>query len=171
MSRVLSLAASLLIASGANAAEKITFHRDVLPILQNRCQECHRDGEIGPFALMDYKDEAKKARNLVASVGSRQMPPWKPVDGIPMQHDRRMTKLEIETLTSWIADGTLEGDPIDAPKPRAFPKGWALGEPDLILEMPADMHLAATGDDHFRCMVDPIELTGGHHAPGLRLVR
>jgi len=87
------------------------------------------------------------------------MPPWKATAGVPMQHDRRLPASEIETLAKWVDAGTPAGDPTDAPPAREFAKGWALGEPDLVLTMNEEMHLAANGPDHFRCVVLPTGLT------------
>jgi thiol-disulfide isomerase/thioredoxin len=137
----------------------VTYYRDVLPILRARCQECHRPGEVGPFSLMTYKQAVTWAEDIKDYTASKKMPPWKQTAGVPMQHDRRLPTREIETLAKWVEAGTPAGDPEDAPPAREFPKGWSLGEPDLVLTMDADMHLAANGPDHFRCVVLPTGLT------------
>jgi len=137
---------------------KVTYYRDVLPIVQNRCQECHRPGDVGPFSLMTYKQAVTWAEDIKEYTASRKMPPWKPVDGVKFQHDRRMSVQEIKTLAAWVDAGTPEGNEKDAPPAKTFAKGWALGEPDLVLEMESEMHLAANGPDHFRCVVMPTGL-------------
>ena len=58
------------------AAPAPTFHKDVLPILQERCQECHREGEIGPMPLMSYKQARPWAKAIRESVRTKKMPPW-----------------------------------------------------------------------------------------------
>jgi mono/diheme cytochrome c family protein len=143
----------------AAAAGPVTYYRDVVPILQAHCQECHRPGEVGPFSLMTYKQAVTWAEDIRDYTANRKMPPWKPTDGVPMQHDRRLPAREIETLAKWVDAGTPAGDPKDAPPARQFPSGWSLGEPDLVLTMDADMHLGANGPDHFRCVVLPTGLT------------
>src|SRR5262249_42407530 len=40
----------------------VTFHRDVQPILQAHCRECHRPGEVGPFPLVTYRHALRWAR-------------------------------------------------------------------------------------------------------------
>src|SRR5689334_13728562 len=53
-----------------------TFYGDVLPILQQHCQTCHRAGEIGPFPLVTYDDVRSHVREMVRMLSSRKMPPW-----------------------------------------------------------------------------------------------
>ena len=138
---------------------KFTFHRDVLPILQNRCQECHRPGEVGPFSLMTHKQTLNWAKDVKETARNRTMPPWKPVEGVDFKHDRRMTEREINILAEWADAGAPEGNPADAPPEKKFTRGWSMGEPDLVLEMKEEFHLAANGPDHFQCVVLPTGLT------------
>src|SRR5207249_2862355 len=78
------------------AGAKVTFYKDVLPVLQNRCQECHRPGEVGPFSLLAYK-QAVRWGDLIKDYTARgAMPPWKPAGGPAYLHDRRMPKAEVE---------------------------------------------------------------------------
>lgn len=77
----------------------VTFYKDVLPILQNRCQECHRPGEAGPFSLLTYKQAVTWAGDIKEYTQSRKMPPWKATGGLKFQHDRRMPDAEIETTS------------------------------------------------------------------------
>jgi peroxiredoxin len=136
----------------------VTFYRDVLPILQTNCQECHRPGAAGPFALMNYKQAVNWADDLKEYTRERKMPPWKPVDGPAFHNERKMSEKDIRTLAAWVDGGTPEGDPNDAPPPRKFVSGWQLGEPDLVLTLPEEMTLGATGPDLFRCFVLPTGL-------------
>lgn len=137
----------------------VTFYRDVLPIVQKNCQECHRPGAVGPFALMTYKQAVNWAEDIRQYTQERQMPPWKPVEGPAYQGERKITDKEIETLAAWVDGGTPEGDPKDAPPQRQFVEGWQLGQPDLILTVPEDMTVGASGPDLFRCFVLPTNLT------------
>ncbi|MBA4064772.1 MAG: hypothetical protein C0501_13870 [Isosphaera sp.] len=140
-----------------NAA--VTYHRDVLPILQKHCQSCHRPGEVGPFSLMTYKQAQNWSADMVHYTASREMPPWKPAAGVPFANARSLTLREIDTLAAWDKAGCPEGDPKDAPPPVKFPEGWQLGEPDLVLTVPEEMHVAAGGKDLFRCFVLPTNTT------------
>jgi len=143
----------------AAAAGTPVYHRDVLPILQKHCQNCHRPGEAGPFSLTTYKQAASWADDLKAFTADRRMPPWRPRGGLELVGDRRLSDKEIQTLTKWVDGGCPEGDPKDAPPPAKFSDGWHLGEPDLILSMPDDFVLGPTGKDIFRMFALPTGLT------------
>jgi peroxiredoxin len=136
-------------------AGKVTFYRDVLPILQRRCQACHRPGEVAPFALQTYRQAVRWARDIKDYTQSRKMPPWKPAGGPPLHGDRRMPEKEIATLAAWVDGGTAAGDPHDGPPPRHFRDGWQLGPPDAVLTVPDDFVLGPSGPDLYRCFVLP----------------
>ena len=130
---------SLLLISLANmcSAATPTFFADVLPILQNRCQECHRAGAIAPMSLMTYKEVRPWAQSIRAKVIGRKMPPWfaDPCCGT-FANDRSLTVDEIQTLASWVDGHAPAGDPKDAPPPRPWPSTWNLAAPDAVLPMP-----------------------------------
>ena len=88
---------------------KLTYYKDVLPILQNRCQVCHRPGETGPFSLMTYAQAVNWAADIKEYTQSRAMPPWKPTDGVPLRGERKLTDEEIATLAAWADGGTPQG--------------------------------------------------------------
>ncbi len=133
----------------------VTYHRDVLPILQQRCQGCHRPGEVGPFSLMTYRQAVNWADDIKTYTQNGYMPPWKATSGMKFHDERKMTKKEIATLAKWVDTKTPEGDPKDAPPPAKFPQGWQLGNPDMVLEMGKDWQLGPNGPDVFRCFVFP----------------
>jgi peroxiredoxin len=145
-------------ADAVKATGAVTFHRDVEPILQNNCQQCHRPGEVGPFPLMTYRQAAGWAADIKEYTQGRKMPPWKPVENVPFHNERKLSDKEIETLAAWADGGATEGDPKDAPKPREFADGWQLGQPDLVLTVPEEMTVGAGGRDLFRCFVLPTDL-------------
>jgi peroxiredoxin len=138
---------------------KVTYYRDVAPIVQNRCQECHRPGDVGPFSLMTYQQAVTWSADIKDYTKSRQMPPWKPVESIAFHNERKMPDKEIETLAAWVDGGMPEGDPKDAPKPREFGDGWHFGKPDLILTVPEEMTIGPSGRDLFRVFVLPTNLS------------
>jgi peroxiredoxin len=140
------------------ASAKVTYHRDVLPILQKHCQGCHRPGEVGPFALMTYRQAVNWAEDIKEYTRTRRMPPWKPTEGHAFLGERKLTGREIATLAEWADGGTPEGDVKDAPAPVKFAAGWRLGKPDLVLEPKEDFTLGARGPDLFRCFVFSPEL-------------
>ncbi|MBI3411163.1 MAG: redoxin domain-containing protein [Planctomycetes bacterium] len=142
----------------AAKAGEVTYYRDVAPILQKNCQQCHRPGEVGPFSLMNYRQAVNWAEDIKSYTQKELMPPWKPSDGPAFHNERRLSQKDIDTLAAWAENGTPEGDPKDAPPPRNFPVGWQLGTPDLILSAEDDFLLGPTGRDVFRCFVLPTNL-------------
>jgi len=136
----------------------VTYHKDVLPILQNHCQSCHRPGEVGPFSLLTYKQAVNWAPDIKAYTKNRAMPPWKPSTGVAMHGERRLTDKEIATLAAWADGGTPAGDVKDAPPAREFTEGWRLGKPDLILSPTGDIVVGPSGKDLFRFFVMPSHL-------------
>jgi hypothetical protein len=125
---------------------KPTFHKDVLPILQKRCQDCHRPGEIGPFPLLTYADAKKVAKRVKEAVTSRRMPPWHadPKHG-EWANDRHLSDLEVKTLAAWAEGGTPEGSSKDAPPARKFVSGWTIGTPDSVYRIPRPERIPAEG--------------------------
>jgi hypothetical protein len=137
----------------------VTYYRDVLPLLQANCQQCHRPGEIGPFALMNYKQAVNWAEDIKTYTETRLMPPWKITAGVAFHNERRMSEKDIVTLAKWVEEGTPEGNPADAPPPRQFTTGWQLGEPDLVLTPSSEFTLGPGGPDLWRVFVMPTNLT------------
>lgn len=140
------------------SAGATTYYRDVLPILQNHCQSCHRPGEVGPFALMTYRQAVNWSTDIKEFTGNHKMPPWKPTTGPGFHSERKLTDPQIATLAAWVDGGTPAGDPKDAPPARVFPQGWQLGKPDIILTPAEPFHLAGAGGDRFRCFALPTNL-------------
>ncbi len=136
-------------------AEGPTYSKDIAPILQKNCQECHRPGQVAPFPLLTYEQARKRAGDLAHVTGERLMPPWPASTDVggPFRDQRVLSDAEIATLAAWAEAGSPEGDPKDAPEPRKFSSDWTLGEPDLVLTMPEPYELAASGDDDFRVFV------------------
>lgn len=124
-----------------------TFTKDVLPILQQKCQDCHRPnglnlgGMVAPMAFLTYEDVQPWAPAIKVAVETRRMPPW---HASPEQHgvfrnERYLTDQEISTIVRWVETGAPDGDPGDAPPPLTFASettGWLIGEPDLIVRLP-----------------------------------
>src|SRR5579859_6797016 len=91
-----------------------TFYRDVLPILQNRCQECHRPGEVAPMPFLTYRQTRPWAKAIRESVLLKKMPPWFAEPGYgPFSNDRSLSQTEIDTLVAWTDSGAAEGSAKD----------------------------------------------------------
>lgn len=138
----------------------VTYADHVAPLLFRRCVECHRDGAIAPFPLETYEQARQRAGDIAAVTRSRFMPPSRrdPRFGQRMQHDILLADGEIDLLAAWAAQGAVEGDPQRMPAKPQFTEGWALGPPDIVLEMPDSFVVPATGPDIHRCFVLPTGL-------------
>jgi peroxiredoxin len=147
----------------------VTFYKDVRPVLQAHCQACHRPGQVAPFALVTYKDAAKWAETALEEVKAKRMPPWKAEKNPLLGDGRLLPETAATTLEKWVAQGMAEGNPKDAPPAPKFTDGWALGEPDLILEAPRDMVVDGSGPDLFRVVVMPTGLTEDKYVVALEV--
>src|ERR1700678_4319464 len=137
------------------AARTPTYAREVSRIVQKNCQECHRKGQVGPFPLETYDQARKRAADIAAVTAERSMPPWKAVPGFgkKFQYDRSLEPADIATLAAWAEADAPLGDPTELPSPASFPDEWALGTPDVVLEIPEGYSIPATGGDIYRCFV------------------
>jgi hypothetical protein len=142
---------------------KVTYTRDIAPIIQTRCLNCHREGQVAPFALADYDQTAKRAKQIVRVTQDRIMPPWIPSPG----HDkfvaeRWLTDRELELFKTWAETGRAKGDDADLPPAPKFAEGWRLGQPDLIVKMAEPFTVPADGPDLLQNFVIPIEFHPGN---------
>jgi len=115
----------------------ITFAEHVAPVLHAHCIECHRSGEIAPFAMDDYDEVAGWAETMLETIEDRRMPPWHadPEHG-RFQNERRMPEEDKQILRDWIAGGLPTGDLSKVPELPPIVEGWQMSkEPDLVLEM------------------------------------
>ena len=150
--------------AASRQADPLTFTRDIAPILFDECAACHRPGGVGPFSVLTYQDVRPRARELVAATTSRSMPPWKPAPSYgEFSGERRLTGDEIARIQRWVEEGAIEGDPSDLPPPPAWPDGWQLGEPDLVVTMPEPFAVPADGADIYRNFSMPIPVAEGQY--------
>ena len=139
--------------------ENVTFSEHVAPILFNNCTRCHRPGEAAPFALMNYDDAKKRARQIAEVTHKRFMPPWHAEPGhVEYSNERRLTEDQIALLNAWHQQGAKPGDSAKTPPLPKFPEGWQLGKPDLILKMPEPFEVYAEGKDIYWNFVFPMNL-------------
>ncbi len=125
-------------ASGSNkAAKDVTFSKDVAPIFNAKCAECHRAGEVAPFSTLSYKEVRPWAKSIKEKVVDKTMPPWHadPNHG-SFKNDRSLTKAEIDTIVAWVEQGAQEGNPKDLPPAPKFYDGWTIGKPDQTFSTP-----------------------------------
>ncbi len=126
-----------------DAAATPTFYKDVLPILQKNCQDCHRPegtnlgGTVAPMALVSYDDVRPWVKSVAKAVKERAMPPWHASTALHgvFANERTLTDAQIASIATWAEKGAPAGDPKEGPPPLEWEKSeWSIGKPDLVLK-------------------------------------
>jgi len=139
----------VLVATAASWAESApTFNKDIAPILQVKCQACHRPGQIGSMSLLTYEETRPWASAIRKEVSLKRMPPFHAAGPIGYwKDDLRLQASEIETIVRWVDQGAVRGNPDDLPDPLGWTDSeWPLGEPDFVVEFPRQ-RVPANGRD------------------------
>lgn len=125
---------------------EVTYASAAARIIQEKCQSCHRPGQVGPFSLRTYDEARKHAAMIHEVVDNRRMPPWHadPRYG-KFANDRGLTPRERATLLAWVEQGSPLGDPAKLPAAKSFPEGWTIGTPDAVFEMAETYTVPAQG--------------------------
>jgi len=154
---LLLVAACVATAPAANtSAPPVTFAKDVAPIMNHRCVECHRAGEAAPMAFTSYKEVRPWAKAIREKVIERAMPPWLADSAYGhFSNDRRLPQKEIDTIVAWVDAGAPLGDEHDVPSPPHFNEGWIIGEPDVVISLPDPVAVPATGVIPYRYITVP----------------
>jgi hypothetical protein len=165
---ILGVAGTLLPSFAADSnGPSPTFAKDVAPILQAKCQNCHRDGSMAPMSLVTYEETRPWAKSIKQRVVTRNMPPWhldKTVGIQQFQNDMSLTDEQVSIISRWVDAGAPLGDAKDMPAPKQWPKdeGWQLaaqfGQPDFVLSSPS-YTMPAKGQDVWFKPLTPIPLT------------
>jgi len=135
------------------AAQQVTFTKDVAPILQEKCQVCHRPGTFAPMSLLTYEEARPWAKAIREKVFAREMPPWHIDKNVGVRHfknDRSLSDQQIGTIVKWVDGGAPGGNPADMPPPREFEDQdkWHI-TPDLVVELPKDIIVPAKWPDRW----------------------
>ena len=154
---LLALPAAAFAADGKAAP---TFSKDVAPIFNKSCVECHRPTMFAPMSLTTFDEARPWARSIKQRVVSGAMPPW----GADTPHgmfknDPRLTTTEIETISAWVDAGAPKGDDKDLPPAPTFADGWSIGKPDAIFTMDEEFTIPATGTIPYKYFKAPTGLT------------
>ena len=159
---VLAFTAPVLAAD--TPAKPATFSRDVAPILQAKCQECHQPNSIAPMSLITYQEVRPWARSIKERVATRQMPPWHIDRSVGVQHfknDMSLSDEQVDTIVRWVDEGAVQGDPRDLPPPRPLvtDNEWkavkdGFGPPDLVIKSSEYTMPAQHQDVWYRPMSD-----------------
>ncbi len=158
-----------------NKSAKVTFAKQIAPLLYKHCANCHRPGQVAPFPLLSYADAAPRASVIAAVTANHTMPPWRASAGhLKLVGEQKLTPREIALFQQWFNAGAPEGSPPVAPP--QFREGWQLGEPDLVIKMPRPFQVAADAPDRYQCFVVPMNLKENQYvraiefSPGSRRV-
>jgi hypothetical protein len=150
-----AFAASLV---AQDAPADVTYSKQISRIFREKCETCHRENDIAPFALNDYQAAFTWRRDIRRVVSEGIMPPWKPKKGVnSFRGNYGLTDEEKTQILTWLENGAPEGDPADMPDPLAEKSEWPLGTPDLELKM-TQSYTPAIGKDVYRCFVIPTGL-------------
>src|SRR5579872_6623937 len=136
-----ALGASQLVTG--QTANQVTFAKDIAPIVQRSCQNCHRPGQIGPMSLLTYEEVRPWARSIKQRVVQRDMPPWyidKAVGVKKFKEDKSLSDQEIALISKWVDDGAPLGNAKDMPPARTFDDSdrWHIGTPDVVATLKKD---------------------------------
>src|SRR2546423_1779862 len=144
-----------------------TFNKEVVRIFQASCQTCHHPGDIGPFSLMTYAEAHEHAADIKYMTQTEQMPPWKPAQSCGVfDSPRVLSKADIDTLAAWANNGAPQGNASDMPPALNFEGGWALGQPDLVLQNASSYTPPPVGD-MYRCFTMPTNLTAEQYVSAI----
>ena len=142
----------------------VTFAKDVASILQEKCEACHRTGQMAPMSLTTYQEVRPWARAIRAKVVAGDMPPWHMDKTIGIQqfvNDISLTADELDTIVRWVDAGAPRGNPADLPPAKQWPSGerWRVGdlpdrEPDLIVQSKSWTQAAEGQDQWWQPVVD-----------------
>jgi mono/diheme cytochrome c family protein len=158
--------------SSLGERKDVTYVGQVAGILRQHCQECHREGQAAPFSLMTYDDAVRWSEMVAEVVSERRMPPWHADARFGKFHNaRRLSRDEMDAIVSWVKAGTPRGEGSEPPADERWNQPWAYGEPDVVLELPADEPVPAEGAQIIRQVYIPAAITEELFAEDRWLVR
>jgi hypothetical protein len=134
---------------------QVTFTKDVAPILQRSCQNCHHPGSIAPMSLMTYEDARPWAASIRMRVSNREMPPWYIERNVGIQKfkdDPSLSDRDVATIVKWVDEGSPRGNSADMPAARVFDDTdrWHIGKPDLTVQLPKEQVIGPIEPDSWR---------------------
>jgi mono/diheme cytochrome c family protein len=133
-----------------------TFYKDILPVLQDHCQSCHRAGEVAPMPLETYDQARAFAPAIAHAVEMKMMPPWfaDPRYG-HFANDSSLSESQVAAILAWVRADAPAGDPHDAPPPHKWTQGWNISHPDLVVTMPRAVKIPANGEVEYTYEIVP----------------
>ena len=144
-----------------------TYHKDVAPLVREKCATCHVEGGIAPFTLNSYAELFEMRTAVKAAVNQRIMPPWlASQDCTEYNHDRSLSDEQIALISRWVDEGAVEGNPADAPA-LSGPAQGGLSRVDRELAMPVEYSPRQSPDD-YRCFILDWPETAVRYVTGFR---
>ena len=156
------------------SARTVTYYKDIAPLVQKHCQECHHQGGPGPFELVSFDDVAFNSAKIREVVSDRRMPPWhgilNPEFGT-LANSKQLSGEEIDTMVAWIDAGAPEGSRADGPAPVRWPapSEWAIGKPDFVYRMPEPFRVPKSGALEYQFFRVPLNLDGDRWFRGVEI--
>jgi mono/diheme cytochrome c family protein len=159
---LLIIGLTVLLPSRTQTAAPVTptFTKDVAPVLYKHCAGCHRSGDMAPMSLLTYEEVRPWAKSIREKVATGQMPPWHAVAPHGMfANDRRLSEQEKDILIRWVDGGAPKGNPKDLPPAPKFSDGWEIGAPDVVISMPKEYEVPASGTIDYQYFEAPTNFT------------
>ena len=166
----LTLGVSLVFSASAaelTTPHPVTFAKDIAPIFQEKCQDCHRKGTAAPMSLVTYEESRPWAKSIKQRVVTRNMPPWHidPTVGVQeFKNDMSLSDDQIAKISRWADSGAPMGDPKDMPVAKVFPSDdtWRLekdfGAPSMVIKS-EPYTMPAQSQDQWWKPIANVELT------------
>jgi tetratricopeptide (TPR) repeat protein/mono/diheme cytochrome c family protein len=152
----------------AESARRVTFNREIAPLLFERCAGCHHPDGTAPFSLLTYPAVRQRARLIATVTKSRLMPPWKSEPGYgEFIGQKHLSEAEIDLIERWVDSGAPEGDPRDLPPLPTWTAGWQLGTPDLVVSLPKPYAVRADGPNFSRTFILPLPISTVRYVKGI----
>lgn len=138
----LLVAAALVATMPATEAHKpitspFTYSADVLPIVRERCGQCHAPGGVAPMSLLTHNDAVPWGESMRVELTAGHMPPWSIDRGAArFQTPGNLSAREMNVLLTWATGGTPPGDVTSEREPAAGNPAWSMGPPDAVIDLP-----------------------------------
>lgn len=149
-------------ASFSAGAATVTWNKDVMPVVQERCLNCHRPGQVAPFSLETFEQARPWAKSIREQVSTGKMPPYPGKPGEMAFHgDSNLTEKEILTFVDWVDQGSKQGNPADLPPKKEFithEGGWVNRVPDIVLRPEEPFTVGADVSDLYYCFKIPFNV-------------
>ena len=140
--------------------KNISYAKTIAPMLNDNCVSCHREGGIGPWAMSDYNMVRGFSLMIREVVRTQRMPPWHADPHVgEFSNDRSLSDDEIRTLVHWVEAGAPRGEGADllAENSQSWPI-WAMGEPDVIIDIPPeDVPASGVVDYKYKMVTNPLD--------------